>query len=73
LLAETPGYVNHDLTPEDVREHFAEVMNETAHVVMRDGVHATAFNAEVLGFRATEPIAVAAGAAAPESVSRRMQ
>jgi NAD(P)-dependent dehydrogenase (short-subunit alcohol dehydrogenase family) len=73
LLAETRGYVNHDLTPEDVREHFAEVMNETAHVVMRDGVQATAFNAEVLGFRATEPIAVAAGAAAPEDVSRRMQ
>ena len=73
LLAETHGYVNHDLTPEDVRDHFADVMHENEHVVMRDGVHATAFNAEVLGFRATEPVTIAAGAAAPEDVSRRMQ
>jgi NAD(P)-dependent dehydrogenase (short-subunit alcohol dehydrogenase family) len=73
MFAETRGYVNHDLTPEDVRDHFAEVMHETNHVVMRDGVHAVAYNAEVLGFTATEPVAVAAGAAAPEGVSRRMQ
>ena len=58
LFAETRGYVNHELTPEDVRENFADVMRETDHVVMRDGVHATAYNAEVLGFAATEPVAV---------------
>ena len=73
LLAETHGYVNHDLTPEDVRDHFAEVMHENGHVVMRDGVHAIAFNSEVLGFRATEPVTIAAGAAASEDVSRRTQ
>ncbi|MEO5838846.1 MAG: SDR family NAD(P)-dependent oxidoreductase [Acidimicrobiales bacterium] len=73
LLAETRGYVNHDLTPEDVRDHFAAVMHDDEHVVMRDGVHAVAYNAEVLGFRATEPVTIAAGAAAPEDVSRSMQ
>ncbi len=56
-----------------MRDNFADVMRENEHVVMRDGVHATAFNAEVLGFRATEPVTIAAGAAAPEDVSRRMQ
>jgi len=73
LLAETRGYVNHDLTPEDVRDHFAEVMHENEHVIMRDGVHAIAYNAEVLGFRATEPVTIAAGAAAAEDATRRMQ
>ncbi|MEO8695259.1 MAG: SDR family NAD(P)-dependent oxidoreductase [Acidimicrobiales bacterium] len=73
LLAETRGYINPDLTPEDVRDHFAEVMSESEHVVMRDGVHAVAYNAEVLGFRATEPVTIAAGAAASEAVSRRTQ
>jgi len=36
---------------------------------MSDGVQATAHNAEVLGFTATEPVTVVAGDAA----SRRMQ
>ena len=58
LFAETRGYVNHDLTPEDVRDNFADVMRETEHVVLRDGAHAVAFNAEVLGFTATEPFAI---------------
>ncbi|HUP71471.1 MAG TPA: SDR family NAD(P)-dependent oxidoreductase [Acidimicrobiales bacterium] len=66
LFAETRGYVHHDLTPEDVRDNFAGVMRETDHVVMRDGVHAVAYNAEVLGFTATEPVAIAAGAATPD-------
>ena len=69
VLAETPGYVNHDLTPEDVRDRLREVMQQTDYVVMSDGVQATAHNAEVLGFTATEPVTVVAGDAA----SRRMQ
>ena len=73
LFAETPGYVQHGLTPEDVRDHFSEVMQQTAHVVLRDGVHATTYNAEVLGFTATEPVTVAAGAATSTDPSRRMQ
>jgi len=69
VLAETPGYVNHDLTPEDVRDRLREVMQQTDYVVMSDGVQATAHNAEVLGFAPTEPVTVVAGDAA----SRRMQ
>jgi NAD(P)-dependent dehydrogenase (short-subunit alcohol dehydrogenase family) len=69
VLAEAAGYVNHELTAEDVRDHLAEVLQQSEYVVMRDGVQATAYNAEVLGFTATEPVSVVAGAA----VSRRMQ
>jgi hypothetical protein len=58
LFAETRGYVNHDMTPEDVRDNFADVMRETEHVVMRDGAHAVAYNAEVLGFTVTETFAM---------------
>jgi NAD(P)-dependent dehydrogenase (short-subunit alcohol dehydrogenase family) len=73
LFAETRGYINRDLTPEVVRDHFADIMRESEPVVLRDGVHATAYNAEVLGFRATGPVTIAAGAAASEDVSRRTQ
>jgi hypothetical protein len=69
VLAETPGYVNYDLTPEDVRDQLADVMKGTNYVIMSDGVQATAYNAEVLGFTATEPVTVVAG----DGVSRRMQ
>ena len=67
LFAETPGYVNHELTPEDVRDQLAAVMLETDSVIISNGVHASAYNAEVLGFRPTEPVAVVAGAAPARS------
>jgi len=73
LFAETHGYINRHLTPEAVRDHFADIMRDSESVVMRDGAHAVAYNAEVLGFRATEPVTIAAGAAASEDVSRRTQ
>jgi NAD(P)-dependent dehydrogenase (short-subunit alcohol dehydrogenase family) len=69
VLAEAPGYVNHQLTPEDARDHLHEVLQQTDYVVMSDGVQATAYNAEILGFTATEPVSVVAG----DAVSRRMQ
>jgi NAD(P)-dependent dehydrogenase (short-subunit alcohol dehydrogenase family) len=62
LLGETPGYVDTDLTAELIYENFAAVMRDTNAVVLRDGVHASAYNAEMLGFTANEPIAVVAGA-----------
>ena len=63
LLGETPGYVDFDLTAESICDHLSDVMRDTDAVVLRDGVHATAYNAEVLGFVANEPVSVVAGAA----------
>ncbi len=45
-----------------MRDHLDEVLADERHVVLRDGVHASAYHAEVLGFRPTEPVTVAAGA-----------
>jgi NAD(P)-dependent dehydrogenase (short-subunit alcohol dehydrogenase family) len=61
VLAETRGFVSAAMTVEDVAQHFDEVMSERDMVVIRDGVHASAYNAEVLGFVATEPVSVTAG------------
>ena len=58
---------NPDVTIEDLLSHFDDVMSERDTVVVRDGVHASAFNAEVLGFVATEPVSVVAGASATNS------
>ena len=72
LLGETPGFVDADLTAESVYENLAAVMRDTDAVVLRDGVHASAYNAEVLGFTAHEPIAVVAGSPAPETARGRL-
>jgi len=62
-FAENAGWIDPDPTPESVLEHLADVLADDRHVVLRDGVHASAHHAEVLGFRPTEPITVSAGRA----------
>jgi NAD(P)-dependent dehydrogenase (short-subunit alcohol dehydrogenase family) len=61
LLSENRGYVDDELTIERLAEHFDDVMSERDTVVLRNGLHAMGHNAEVLGFTASEPIAVVAG------------
>jgi NAD(P)-dependent dehydrogenase (short-subunit alcohol dehydrogenase family) len=61
-FAENVGWVDPDATPESVRDHLAEVLADERHVVLRDGLHASAHHAEVLGFRPTSPLIVLAGA-----------
>ena len=61
LFGETPGFVDSDLTPESVFGNLARVMDDTDAVVLRDGVQASTYNAEVLGFIANEPVTVVAG------------
>src|SRR5205807_4936787 len=46
VLGETRGYVNDDLTIEDVCDHLTEAMQQRDHVLMRDGNHAIAYNAK---------------------------
>jgi NAD(P)-dependent dehydrogenase (short-subunit alcohol dehydrogenase family) len=62
-FAENRGWLAADPTPEDVRDHLADVLADDRHVVLRDGVHASAHHAEVLGFRPSTPLTVLAGAA----------
>jgi NAD(P)-dependent dehydrogenase (short-subunit alcohol dehydrogenase family) len=63
VLGENRGYVDHELTPERVYTNFDAVMADHGTVVLRDGVHASAHNAAVLGFDPTEPVTVTAGRA----------
>ena len=64
-FAENVGWIDPEPTPESVLAHLPDVLADDRHVVLRDGVHASAHHAEVLGFRPTEPVTVAAGAAPP--------
>ena len=64
-LAENVGWIDRNPTPESVLNHLNDVLADTGHLVLRDGVHASAYHAEVLGFEATEPITVSAGEAPP--------
>ena len=61
LLGETPGFVDAGLSAESIFENLSAVMRDTDAVVLRDGVHASAYHAELLGFTPDEPIAVVAG------------
>jgi NAD(P)-dependent dehydrogenase (short-subunit alcohol dehydrogenase family) len=69
-LAENLGWIDREPTPESVLDHLNDVLADTNQVVLRDGVHASAHHAEVLGFEATEPITVAAGAGPPSGHAR---
>jgi NAD(P)-dependent dehydrogenase (short-subunit alcohol dehydrogenase family) len=61
VFAETHGWIGSDPSPESVLEHLDELMADDRLEVLRDGVHASAHHADVLGFAPTEPITVAAG------------
>jgi NAD(P)-dependent dehydrogenase (short-subunit alcohol dehydrogenase family) len=67
-FGETLGWVDPNLTPESVLEHLVDVIDDAGHVLIRDGVQASAHHAEILGFQPQEPITVAAGSApAPQA------
>jgi NAD(P)-dependent dehydrogenase (short-subunit alcohol dehydrogenase family) len=61
VLAETQGYVNADLNPEVLRDHFDDVMSESLRFQPRDTAHASEINAMVLGHEFAEPVSVVAG------------
>ena len=62
VLAETSGYVNPDLTPEDLRDHLDEIMAEPLVFQPRDTADASAINANALGHQFGAPVSVVAGA-----------
>lgn len=62
LLCEVDGVIDPQITPERARDHLADVLDQTDHVVMRDGAHATKHNAQVLGFRPSGSDTIEAGA-----------
>ncbi len=62
-FGETVGWVDPDPTPESLLEHLADLTDNAGHVLIRDGVHASAHHAEILGFQPQEPVTVAAGRA----------
>jgi NAD(P)-dependent dehydrogenase (short-subunit alcohol dehydrogenase family) len=61
VLAETSGYVNPAITPEDLLAHFDEIMAEPLVFQPRDTADASAINANVLGHQFATPVAVVAG------------
>jgi NAD(P)-dependent dehydrogenase (short-subunit alcohol dehydrogenase family) len=61
VIVENAGWIAQDPSPDSVLDHMSSILDETRLTVITDGVHASAHHAEVLGFRATSPIAVAAG------------
>ena len=62
VLAETSGYVNPDLTPEDLREHLGEILAAPLVFQPRDTADASSINANVLGHQFGAPVSVVAGA-----------
>ena len=61
ILAENHGWVDAELTPESLLTHIDDALAADRLEVLRDGAHASAHHAAVLGFAPTEPITVAAG------------
>ena len=61
VLGETHGWLDPDLTPESVLAHLDDVVTDDRIELLRDGAHASAHHATVLGFEPSEPITVAAG------------
>jgi hypothetical protein len=66
LLAETRGYVNPTLTPEDVRDHLHEVLTDTDVAFPRDTTDASSYAARCLGFELSEPVSVVASPSGKE-------
>jgi NAD(P)-dependent dehydrogenase (short-subunit alcohol dehydrogenase family) len=60
VLGETRGYVNEDLTPEDVRDHLHEIMAERDYFYPRDAADAGAFAATALGHQLQGPLVMTA-------------
>jgi len=61
IFGETPGWVSDDPSPDSVLEHLAAITDASHIEVITDGVHASAYHAELLGFEPTSPVTVIAG------------
>lgn len=59
-LAETRGYRNPELTPEDLRDNLAGILADTTFDFPRDTADASSYAAECLGFPLSEPVSVTA-------------
>jgi NAD(P)-dependent dehydrogenase (short-subunit alcohol dehydrogenase family) len=68
VIAETLGYVNPELTVEDVRDHLDEILTSTDYRYPRDTVEAGDIAAEALGHRFSTPVAMVAGATPETSI-----
>jgi NAD(P)-dependent dehydrogenase (short-subunit alcohol dehydrogenase family) len=60
-LAENVGWIDRDPTPEAVLANLGGIVDESTQVLIRDGVHASAHHAEILGFSPATPVVVSAG------------
>lgn len=63
VFADTEGYVNPDLTMEDVRLHLPEVLADRRYLYPKDGLEATESMATTLGFRLHQPLSDVSGGA----------
>lgn len=70
VFAENKGWIDHDASPQMVLANFDRILDESALVVISDGVHASSHHAQMLGFNPTTPLVVTAGRAPAELSSQ---
>jgi NAD(P)-dependent dehydrogenase (short-subunit alcohol dehydrogenase family) len=63
IFGETPGWIEGNPTPDSVLKNLETITDDSRVEVITDGVHASAYHAELLGFKPTGPIVVTAGGA----------
>jgi hypothetical protein len=63
IFGETPGWIEGRPTPDSVLKNLDTITDGSRVEVITDGVHASAYHAELLGFKPTGPIVVTAGGA----------
>ena len=62
IFAEVPGVIDPQLTAESALAHLDRVIADPRIEVLSDGAAASQYHANLLGFRPTRPVSVAAGA-----------
>jgi len=69
IFGETPGWISADPSPDSVLEHLPTITDDSHIEVITDGVKASAYHAELLGFEPTRPVTVIAGSTPADRTS----
>jgi NAD(P)-dependent dehydrogenase (short-subunit alcohol dehydrogenase family) len=69
IFGETPGWISADPSPDSVLEHLPTITDDSHIEVITDGVKASAYHAELLGFEPTRPVTVIAGSTPADHAS----
>jgi len=69
IFGETPGWISANPSPDSVLEHLPTITDDSHIEVITDGVKASAYHAELLGFEPTRPVTVIAGSTPADRTS----